>query len=221
MKKLLYFSALSLCIISASDSIAMDGFVRSEKSVQLFARLDDAQIVTRDEAATLQVTNVMHIRNDARAIDDNAFRDRQNISHITLNYEMKYIGEFSFANSSVESIVLGESLSRIRRYAFAGCRNLNKMVIPDNLKMIEANALAGSAVNYLSIPGKFMVYSDKDNKGNLGIYITPVNPAHGDWCTKIMTLKPGQELSVLTRKGGLNQNVVTTFGAGSSSDSED
>lgn len=220
MKNLLYFTAL-LGVLSASDSMAMNDFSRSEKSAKLFCKFHPSQILTREDANALPNEPMIHISSNAIAVDDSAFRDNQKISHITLNYDMKYIGEFSFANSSVEYIEFGKSLSRIRRYAFAGCQDLKAVILPDNLKIIELNAFAGSGVNCLSVPGKFMVYSEKDNNGNAGIYIMPVNPSDGNWRTKIMTLAPDQELTVVTRKGGLNQEVVTTLGAGSSSDSED
>ena len=44
------------------------------------------------------------------AIDDNAFRDNAEIVNVNANYDLKYIGEFAFANSSIESVKLNFEL---------------------------------------------------------------------------------------------------------------
>lgn len=222
---ILYFSALSMFCSHYVEAVNHSNqtnahFSRSEASARLFAGINERQIFKAENAAELTTSSNVQIPSKIIAIDDHAFRDNADTVNVNTNYELKYIGEFAFANSSIESIKFNFELLKISRYAFAGCKNLSEMFIPDSIQRIGSNAFAGSKISSLSIPSKFLVYSE-DRDDNIEIYIQPLDPHHGNWQTKIMTLAPGEKLTVITRMGGLNQDAVTTFSNTMSSDIED
>ena len=88
---------------------------------------------------------------------------RQDVGY-TVSEKVKTIGEGAFANSrlksviltgtekiseygfyystSLESVILGDSLARIDAYAFYGCRNLKNIIIPEALTHIDNKAFA-------------------------------------------------------------------------------
>ena len=53
------------------------------------------------------------------------------------------IGQSAFLGTSISSVTLPNSLTKIRPYAFEGCALLTEIVIPDNVESISAGAFAG------------------------------------------------------------------------------
>lgn len=62
------------------------------------------------------------------------------------------IGEEAFVNTNVVNITLSGSMKVIGRLAFAGCLNLNKIILNDGLEKIESNAFYESAIKEINIP---------------------------------------------------------------------
>lgn len=70
------------------------------------------------------------------------------------NSELEIIDEKAFYNSSLKSISLPKSVTKISPYSFACCLKLQEFIIPENskLKVIESNAFFGSPIESIFIP---------------------------------------------------------------------
>lgn len=58
-------------------------------------------------------------------------------------YNIEVIERNAFVGSQAEAICFGNSLKEIHENAFAGCKNLKYLYVPDTLLVIYPNALAG------------------------------------------------------------------------------
>ena len=74
---------------------------------------------------------------DGTIVADQAYYNNKDISYVTLPDSIKEIGQFSYARSSIKSIVLPEGLEQISYGAFYHCDNLDYITIPKTVKKIE------------------------------------------------------------------------------------
>lgn len=71
------------------------------------------------------------------------------------------IGSLAFVNdTTLESIEFYYMLKYIRTQAFMGCTNLTKVILPNNLEIIEPNAFNGSGIRAITIPATTHVIYD-------------------------------------------------------------
>ena len=75
------------------------------------------------------------------------------LSKLDLGGNIDTIGGYAFANSSITSITLPDSLVDIQRYAFAYTANLRNIVIPKNVKYIAASAFMDSGIESVEFKG--------------------------------------------------------------------
>jgi hypothetical protein len=59
-------------------------------------------------------------------------------------YRITSIGSFAFANSSVESITLGENITKIESNAFLNCTSLSQVNLPSSLMYIGESSFSGT-----------------------------------------------------------------------------
>ncbi len=77
---------------------------------------------------------------DGQIVADQAYYNNKGLSYVTVPDTVKEIGQFSYARSSVKSIVLPEGLEQISYGAFYHCDNLDYVTIPKSVKKIEPKA---------------------------------------------------------------------------------
>ena len=59
---------------------------------------------------------------------------------------------FSFLNSTITSLVVGNNVESIGEIAFDSCKNLKSLKLPNSLKSIEAEAFSSTAITSITIP---------------------------------------------------------------------
>lgn len=82
---------------------------------------------------------------DNSIVADQAYYLDGKLGYVTLPSTIKEIGQFSYARSSINSIVLPEGLETIGYGAFYHCDNLGYVTIPESIKKIEPKAFDYSA----------------------------------------------------------------------------
>ena len=70
------------------------------------------------------------------------FRNCTALEEISLPDGIEYIGEFAFASSSIKNIEIPDSVTTIGAEAFTGCRNLERVVLSKNIKVLDEYVFA-------------------------------------------------------------------------------
>ena len=110
--------------------------------------------------------------NDLTSISDSAFNGCSNLASINIPNNVSYIGPYAFynctslkeiktstiieegtfENSGIESIFLTGRITDIKSNAFAGCKNLRSVTIPDDVKIINKEAFKNSGISKIILP---------------------------------------------------------------------
>lgn len=77
---------------------------------------------------------------DERIIADHAYYKNKTINTIDIPGNINEVGQFSFARSNIESLVISQGVELIDYGAFYHCDNLEKISLPDSIKNIEPKA---------------------------------------------------------------------------------
>ncbi|MBQ4550914.1 MAG: leucine-rich repeat protein [Oscillospiraceae bacterium] len=86
-------------------------------------------------------------------LEECCFRDCDGLTAIELPGKVRYLGAFMFADSALREIVVPDSVTEIRRYAFSGCKELTNVVLPDTLEKIGESAFNGcTALKNVQLP---------------------------------------------------------------------
>ncbi len=86
-------------------------------------------------------------------IGNTAFALKKEIISVTLPDTVKIIGEYAFTESSVEEIVLSNSLEEIGFSAFLKCENLKTVKLPDSLTTLSRYAFKEcKSLKHINIP---------------------------------------------------------------------
>lgn len=81
---------------------------------------------------------------DGKTVADQAYYRSQDLESVELAAGIREIGEFSYARSSLGSIVLPEGTEKIDYGAFYHCDNLESVTIPDTVMCVEPKAFSHS-----------------------------------------------------------------------------
>ena len=78
-------------------------------------------------------------------IGNGAFSSNPNITKVTFNEGIKYIGNGAFSDIGITgTLVLPNSLEVLEQYAFEGCPNIEKVIIKGNLQAISYGAFSSN-----------------------------------------------------------------------------
>ncbi len=66
------------------------------------------------------------------------------------------IGDRAFANSAASAVILPDSLVRIGDYAFLGCKQLLRFIIPDTVTVLGTGAFRDCGLREIRIPGNIV-----------------------------------------------------------------
>ncbi len=95
------------------------------------------------EACDELVIPAEHEGKPVTKIGDNAFTLNLNIKVVKLPDTITEIGYEAFTNSSIEEIVIPDSVTYIAPYAFEFCNKLKKVSLSKNVKVIESQTFCG------------------------------------------------------------------------------
>lgn len=88
--------------------------------------------------------------NSLKSIGSAAFAGCSNLSKVTLPNSLKYLGYYAFNKAGIKSITLPFGLEGIPNRAFSDCKNLSSVVISNSVKYIDDYAFE-SCVNLQSV----------------------------------------------------------------------
>lgn len=83
-------------------------------------------------------------------IGDNAFIDCENLTEVNWG-NVNVIGCGAFMNTGLTGVELPKETIHIAYQAFFGCKNLEEIALPENLRVLEAGALAATKVKAVRI----------------------------------------------------------------------
>ena len=77
----------------------------------------------------------------------------EKVSKVFIEYGITSVGDFAFNQCSLQSVQLSKSIKKIGKNAFAYCRNLTDVTIPDNITEFGELAFAGcSSLKSINLP---------------------------------------------------------------------
>ncbi len=82
---------------------------------------------------------------DQILVADHAFYRSQEMQDVVLPQTIREIGQFSFARSSLESIVFPQGMEKVSYGAFYHCDNLKEVSLPDSIQSVEPKAFDHTA----------------------------------------------------------------------------
>jgi len=111
------------------------------------------------------------IPDGVEAIASSVFKDRKDITNITIPNSVKYIETNAFENVGLTSVIIPSSVKRIQGFAFGKCANLKNVIIP-------GNPVCWTGI-FLDSNQKLVVYSDSSHvnfyRGYDGLNVKPLS----------------------------------------------
>ena len=104
----------------------------------------------------------VEIENGCTSVGANAFRDKLQISEISLPSTLKKIGNNAFAGTLITYMNIPNNVEVIGDGAFSGCSYLKTVLLSDNLKTIGKSAFSGCKISnsYFSMPANVTSVGD-------------------------------------------------------------
>ncbi|MCR5705015.1 MAG: leucine-rich repeat protein [Eubacterium sp.] len=144
--------------------------------------------------------------------DYNPFILYGNLKSVIVGNKVEVLSKNVFGRTTLEQIILPDSLKEIRTGALQSCRNLKKIIIPKNVKEIHKNALSSCNPYVIEIHNPTCtIYDDWGTLGDGGVIVGYNNSTAHDFATskyrkfisfesknyikKSISLQVGEELS--------------------------
>lgn len=75
------------------------------------------------------------------------------VEYNNIQYKIIAIGSHAFQECSVTSVMMPNSITSLKEFAFLNCHSLKSVTIPDGVKIVENGAFQGcSSLNFVSMP---------------------------------------------------------------------
>ena len=74
---------------------------------------------------------------------DNAFKDCKKLTSVKISSTVKNIGVSAFENTAIKNITIPKTVKKLGDYIFSGCKNLESVTMPGNIKSKRGMALWG------------------------------------------------------------------------------
>ena len=103
-----------------------------------------------------ELNNILFL-SSVQSVGEKAFYNCTSLKDLSFLKDTEQIDSFAFYNTGVEQLVLSDSLESISDYAFAQCKNLQKVTIPSSVSNISATAFDGD--DNLTIVGELNSYA--------------------------------------------------------------
>lgn len=144
-KTLLTFAIVLIALISKADVLAFTVNGVSYREVS-----GGVVNVTAKESGTYSGSIVVPgtvtyegVTYSVREVDEYAFAQCANLTSVTFEYGVQYIGQHAFSNSGITSVSLPNSITYISIGVFYGCENLSSIEIPNSVTTIQYETFAG------------------------------------------------------------------------------
>ena len=150
------------------------------------------------------------IKAGTKVIADNAFRDRYNLTSITIPDSVTTIGSSAFSGcGSLTSIIIPDSVTSIGDGAFHGCTGLANITIPDSVTTIGDWAFAEcDSLTSIVIPDSVTsigsrAFSNCINLANvtIGDSVTTIGDSAFSYCTSLTSITVDPDNSVYHSSG--------------------
>lgn len=102
-------------------------------------------------------------------LPDALFEECSQINTIVLPNGMHNIGKHAFAESSVEKVIIPNTVNVIGAFAFSGCDNLKELTIPVSCDNLGRYMFEDTPIKKLRLPKHFEGFIYEQNIGGLGI----------------------------------------------------
>ena len=89
----------------------------------------------------------VYIGDGITKIGENAFENCHNLGDVRFGNDIKSIGGQAFLSTSITEVVLPEGLEQISGWTFNFCLNLEKVVLPNSLRIYTAGHLYNQAIS--------------------------------------------------------------------------
>lgn len=135
------------------------------------------RIMTTDLYTHITVPNgVWRISEDMEWDTPDDKLDLSNITRIYLPSSLKYIGSCSFMSADISEIKIPKGCREISAFAFAGCKNLRKVIISRDadIKRIGFAAFAGCPIHTVVLPAACEIEPRAFDKGVKVIRVSKV-----------------------------------------------
>ena len=127
------FNTIYNCTALQEISISANNSTYCDVSGVLFSK-DKATLVCYPQARSSQTYS---IPNGTTEIGNSSFRWSSNLAGVTIPNTVITIEAYAFANSSITSIELPDSVSFVNGSAFEDCKSLARVVLPDNINILN------------------------------------------------------------------------------------
>lgn len=192
-----------------------------------FGKLENFEITPKKEQIMKVETNYYHIYQEFSScknlrkivlldnvmqINDFAFFDCYNLTHVILGNRIQSIGRRCFSKTAIEEINIPDNTEILGNHAFGDCSNLRIVHLGNGIKSIGKNCFSNTSLDEINIPDNF----DIDEKFILYVFGDPflfIEPAKtyytGIYPKKIYTSNNHlKETSITIKKGIYNGPIL-------------
>ena len=121
-------------------TIRLDDYLGKNASITVPACIDGFEVSELGEGALSPGYTTF---GEGRKLPPGQIKVRNSLKEIILSNPLKVIGKDAFAYSSVESVIIPDSVEIISEEAFRNCKSLKKISFGTGLKMIKKGAFSG------------------------------------------------------------------------------
>lgn len=145
-------SSLSRYVGKGVRITSYNGF--DTKKVIVPAKIDGKPVISIGEKA-FQNANFSEIilPSSVKVILESAFQGCTNLRHIDLPEELEYLGSFCFTRSGLEAVCIPDVIKEIPSYCFSDCKNMKNVILGNRIEVLGSRVFSGCIkLNKISLP---------------------------------------------------------------------